>query len=375
MTANDLVRLVESREEVHVLDVRAPHRLESGRIELVPAEQFHNIPGSRLAAMPDPAEAGIPRDKPVVVVCGRGNDSRVLSAHLNGRGFRAASLAGGMRAWMELVVPRDLTPPPGVERLVQCDRIGKGALGYVLIAGGEALVVDPPRHLATYHALLRKENARLAGVADTHAHADYVSGGPALARAERVPYYLHPADARFPFDGTPARLDFTPAADGREIAVGGVRLRVEHTPGHTEGSVCLRLGDDLVFTGDFLFIRSMGRPDLGGRAAEWTAALWASRERVRAAWPENLRVLPGHLAEASERNADGTVERHLRELTPGNVLFSMTDREAFTQRVLSRTGGAPDAYRRIKAINLGLEAPGDEALVELEAGMNRCALG
>ncbi len=375
VAANDLVRRVEAGEQIHVLDVRAPFRLESGRIDAVPAEWFHNIPGSQLVTLPDPAAAGIPRDRPVVVVCGRGNDSRFVGAHLNARGFTAASLAGGMRAWMELVVPRALPPPPGSTRLVQLDRIGKGALGYVLVSGGEAVVIDPPRHLGVIRDVLREADARLVAVADTHAHADYVSGGPALAKAAGVPYHLHPADARYPFDGTPARVDFTPAEDGRGIPVGAVTLRVEHTPGHTEGSVCYRAGADVVFTGDFVFVRSMGRPDLGGKAEEWTAALWRSLERARASWPPGLRVLPGHLADAAERNADRTVGRRVHELAAGNVPFAMTDRDRFTSWVLGRTGAFPDAYRRIKAINLGLESPGEEELVGLEAGMNRCALG
>ncbi len=375
VSADELVRLVEANEEVHVLDVRAPHRLESGRVDLVPAERFHNVPGSRLMAMPDPSSTGLPRGTPVVVVCGHGNSSRVVSAHLNARGFRAASLAGGMRAWMELVVPRELAAPAGAARLVQLDRIGKGALGYVLVSAGEAVVIDPPRHLEVIRSVLRDAAARLVAVADTHAHADYVSGGPALARAAGVPYFLHPADARYPFDGTPARLDFTPAEDGREIALGGVRLRVEHAPGHTAGSVCYRLGDDVVFTGDFVFVRSMGRPDLGGKAEEWTAALWRSLERARSAWPGSLRVLPGHLADAAERNPDRTVGCRVDALAAANVPFAMTGRDPFTRWVLDRTGEFPEAYRRIKAINLGLESPGEEELEGLEAGMNRCALG
>ena len=371
----ELIRRIESGEDIHVLDVRAAFRLQNGTIDVVPGDRFHNVTGSQVFAAEDPASLGLPRDAPIVVVCGKGLDSRLVSDHLRAAGYPTASVAGGMNAWMGLVVPRELTPPPGCDRLVQFDRIGKGALGYVIVSGGEAVVVDAPRNTRPFLDVVRDAKARVVGVADTHAHADYISGGPGLAKELGVPYWLHPADSFYPYDGTPGRLAFEAAEDGRSIPVGGARLTVEHTPGHTEGSVCYRLGDDAVMTGDFVFVGSIGRPDLGGKAEAWTAVLWESLERARSRWPDGIRVLPAHYAADAERNSDRSVGKPFGALGPGNRPLTIGDRAKFTEWVLDRTGEFPEAYRRIKAINVALELPSAGRMDELEAGRNQCALG
>jgi len=367
ITPEKLVEAVEHGEEIHILDVRAPQRLASGRIDIVPEDRFHNVRGSELLARENP---GLPRGAHVAVVCGHGNDSRRVASHLSGHGFRAESVAGGMVAWMRTVIPRELEAPPELDRLVQLDRIGKGALGYVLVSEGEALVVDPPRHVAAY--LTAAGDARIVGVADTHAHADYISGAEALARAYDVPYYLHPMDAIYPYDGTPGTLRFKPVVGGERLRVGRAEIEVVHTPGHTEGSVTLRCGDAFALTGDFIFVGSVGRPDLGGKTEEWTGVLFGSLEAARRDWPGTLRIYPAHYGSAAERAPDHSVGGAFGDLR--NEPLRIDDAERFAQWIRARAGKFPDAYRRIKAINVGLESVEDAEADVLEAGRNECAL-
>ena len=371
MTPEELVLAVERGQEIHVLDVRAPQRLASGRIDIVPDERFHNVRGSEVLARP---EIGLPPSARVAVVCGYGNDSRRIAQFLNERGFRAASVAGGMVGWMRTVIRRELAPPPELDRFVQLDRIGKGALGYVLVSGREALVIDPPRHLEPVAQLLAKARARLVGVADTHAHADYLSGGPALARAQGVPYYLHPADAVSPYDGRPARLEYTPLLNGQRLRVGRAEIEALHTPGHTEGSVTFRLGDRFALTGDFIFVASVGRPDLGDRTEEWTRVLFRSLAEAKRSWPKALAICPAHYALAMERGADRAVGAPFGEILRTNEPLRIAAEEEFARWIRARAGRFPDSYRRIKAINLGLEQADESEADELEAGRNECAL-
>lgn len=372
-TAEELLRRLEAGEDLHVLDVRASFRLAGGRIDIVAADRFHNVRGSEVVALADPAAAGIPRTAQVITVCGHGNDSRLVAAHLNECGFRTASLAGGMSAWMALAVPRALEPPPGASHFLQFDRVGKGALAHVLISGGEALVVDPPRNTSALAQAIRRAGAEVIGVADTHVHADYISGAPALARELDVPYWLHPADAFYPYDGTPGRIDFAPVEDGQEIGVGRVRLRVLHTPGHTDGSVCYQVADHTVLSGDFLFVDSVGRPDLGDRAHEWARSLWRSIERVRGFWPPQIRIHPAHYSSGSERNADRSVGKTFGEIAAANEALSLPEAE-FLAWATRSSGEFPEGYRRIKAINVGLEEPSDDEMDVLEAGRSQCAV-
>jgi glyoxylase-like metal-dependent hydrolase (beta-lactamase superfamily II) len=360
---------------MQVVDVRAAFRLESGRIDLVPDSSFHNIVGSQLAKLQDLEGTGIDSQVPVAVVCGQGNDSRVLAAHLNRLGCQARSLSGGMGGWMMLTLERELSPTSSLDRLVQFDRIGKGALGYLLVSDGEALAIDPPRDPSAYLAAAAASDSRIVGVADTHVHADYISGGPGLVTELEVPYYLHPDDAFYPYDGRPGTIPFEPIRHGQEIAFGRSRLKVVHTPGHTDGSVSFLLDDEAAFTGDFIFIASVGRPDLAGKEQEWTLKLWESLELARREWSPNLRIYPAHYGSDSERQADRSIGALLSELRQTNGSLQYEDRKAFVEWVLARKTSFPDAYRKIKAVNVGLLPVSKEEADVLEVGKNECALG
>jgi glyoxylase-like metal-dependent hydrolase (beta-lactamase superfamily II) len=354
-----------------VLDVRAPARAAQGHIE---APVYVNMPGSRVLPLPDAAALGLDRGRPVVVVCDRGNSSRPVAELLLAQGFDARSLAGGMRGWMLATVRRPVAGLSGLDLVVQVDRVGKGALGYFAARGGEALVVDPARDPAPYDALLAESGTRLVAVVDTHCHADYLSGGPALAAAHGAPYFLHPADAVDPYAGRPARIPFQPLAGGAEIALGDARFAVEHLPGHTAGSVVLRLGDELALTGDFLFVESVGRPDLAGRTAAWTGLLWQSLESARSRWSPNLRILPAHYSSERERLASRVVEGRFGDLAARNPPLAIADAAEFTAWVAARSGAFPDEYRYIKQANLGWGELSPELADELEAGKNQCAI-
>jgi glyoxylase-like metal-dependent hydrolase (beta-lactamase superfamily II) len=375
ITAEELVRTIESGAPIRILDVRAPEALGSGRIDIVPAERFINIRGSEIMARGEAIADSLPPDGPLAVVCGRGNSSKQVAVHLNEIGYQAISLRGGMAAWAEALVPRALAPPAGFDRLIQFDRVAKGSLGYLLAAGGEAILIDPPRKAHPYLEAARELGLKVIGVADTHVHADYISGGPAISKALRVPYYIHPADAILPYDGSPAKIEYTPLDEGQSLRVGGAAVRIEHTPGHTEGSVTFHAGEDVAFTGDFLFVNSVGRPDLGGKTDEWTPILWKSLDRARCSWRPELRVYPAHYASDAERESDRTVGRALAALRPANEPLRIEVAEEFIAWVKHKVGASPDAYRKIKAVNLGLLHVWDMEAQELESGRNECALG
>jgi len=375
----ELASRLEAGDPIRVLDVRAPLRLAAGRVDPVPADRFHNIRGSEFVRLADPASAiGLDPADPVAVVCGNGNDSRVIAALLEGRGYEAWSLRGGVTAWMRMVIPRELTPPADFGRLIQFDRIGKGALGYLLVAGDEALAIDPPRDWDPWPEAASASGARIVAVADTHVHADYISGAPDLSRDQGVPYYLHPADNVWPYDETPGRLEFEPLSDGMELSIGGRAVVAHHTPGHTEGSTTFVAGDlrgaGVAFTGDFLFIESIGRPDLAGRMEEWTGDLWRSLERARDEWGPQVRLLPAHYGEG-ERNVDRTVDRAFGETREASSTLRIETEDEFRAWVESHVSDPPEAYPHIKAINVGLAEVTPQQADVLEAGKHECAVG
>jgi glyoxylase-like metal-dependent hydrolase (beta-lactamase superfamily II) len=375
VSTTDLALMLERGEPLQIVDVRAPTRVATGRIDQVPEERFHNIVGSELLRRASLADTGLDPALPTVVVCARGNDSRRGAMHLIGLGVQARSLAGGMSAWGDLVLPRALPTPAPLDRLIQFDRVAKGALGYLLVSDGEALVVDAPRISDAYQDAARDAGARIIGVADTHVHADYISGGPDLAGALAVPYYLHPADAVYPYDGRRGSITFTPVAEGAIIPVGRGRLLVRHTPGHTEGSLSFVIDDAAALTGDFMFVESLGRPDLAGRAEEWTGLLWESLERTRREWPDDMMIYPGHYASEGERRVGRAIGDRLGHMRSTNQVLAMTDQAAFRELVLARKASSPEQYRTIKAVNVGLLQVDEAGAATLDVGRNECALG
>lgn len=371
ITADQLAQRLEGGEPLQVLDIRMPSRAAEGHIETT---SYRNVPVTRLFALLHADETGLDRGMPVAVVCDRGVSSRTAVLHLRQQGFEAVSIAGGMLAWSVASVPRRLEDVGPLDLVVQFDRLAKGALAYLLVRRRKALLVDPGRDLSPYVAEIESLGAQLVAVAETHAHADYLSGAAAAADRWQVPHYLHPADSISPYDGRSARLHATPLEPERPIELGDIPIGIESTPGHTEGSVTLRVGDAIALTGDFLFVESIGRPDLGDKTEEWTGVLWNSLERARSEWPAELRVLPAHYGAESERNADRTVGAPFGSLPARNHPLTLRDEAAFHAWVAARSGSYPDAYRSIKLANLGLLALDQEESAILEAGKNQCAL-
>ena len=376
LPVEELARRLDGGEPVQVLDIRAPEKVARSRVQFGRALDFRAMPASEIYRLPSLEPLALDAARPVAVICGHGNSSKQATAFLRQRGVEAYSVTGGMAAWEAVYVPRRLASTPSLEHVVQVDRVGKGALSYVLASQGEAVVVDPGRHVERYDALLAELRARPVAVLDTHMHADYLSGAGAVAARWGVPYRLHPDDARSPYDGAPGRLEYRPLADGDQIAFGRATLQVEHLPGHTLGSVCL-IADDgagLALTGDFLFVQSVGRPDLGGQGAAWGKLLWRSLERVRRSWPGELLVLPAHYASERERRADRGVAARFDVIAATNEAVAIQDEQVFLAWVTGQTVTPPEAYRTIKLANLGLMSLSEADAEIVEFGPNQCAV-
>jgi glyoxylase-like metal-dependent hydrolase (beta-lactamase superfamily II) len=373
--AAEVARRLDEGEPLQLLDIRTPERVALGHVTLGATLDFRALPASAMYELKTLEPLHLNPNTPVAVICGHGNSSQRATQYLREHGFEALSMAGGMAAWDAVYLPRRLTPPPAFEHVVQLDRVAKGALSYVLVSDGDAIVVDPGRHVEPYERLLRTLDATVAAVIDTHMHADYLSGARAAAARWQVPYFIHADDARSPYDGAEGGLAYHPLADGDTIALGRATLTAVHVPGHTLGSIALRADGALALTGDFLFVQSVGRPDLGGQRDAWAAALWRSLERVRREWPGDLLVLPAHYATESERRADRTVAARWDVIAATNPAAAMRDERTFLAWVAAHATTPPESYRTIKHANLGLVQVSDADAERLEFGPSQCAVG
>ena len=177
----------------------------------------------------------------------------------------------------------------------------------------EAAVIDPGGAPDAILRRAREDGVEIRMIFLTHGHYDHTGAVTALRAAlPGVPVYLHPADAALTGgEVMPAVGETIPYDEGDVISLGNLSVSVLHTPGHTPGGVCLKVGDTL-FTGDTLFRGSMGRTDLPGGDYE---QIMASLKRLDAL-PGNFQVLPGHMG-ATTLNRERTDNYFMMEAVRG----------------------------------------------------------
>jgi glyoxylase-like metal-dependent hydrolase (beta-lactamase superfamily II) len=359
ITVAELQELLAAGQPVTVLDVRSPSDLDWEIPGSIHMDAYDDLQSGRLGPL---AELSLAQG-PVVTVCGVGRTAAIATHLLRVRGVEALTLDGGMRTW-SLAWNTAQTTISGCQ-VVQVRRTGKGCLSYIVESQSEAIVIDASVDPDVYVRLLRERGWRLVAVADTHIHADHLSRSRQLANLEGAALLL-PTQNR-------AQYPFRPVADGDRIVFGSTALVAMRTPGHTAESTTYLLDDTAAFTGDTLFLNSVGRPDLeGGTRQERTSRarlLHISVSRLLQL-PEATQVLPGHVSEAIP--FDGQMLRTTVWTIRNTVALARLEEAAFVQAVLARIPPNPPNHSRIVELNERGEFPGDPS--ELEAGANRCAV-
>ncbi|MDX1577501.1 MAG: MBL fold metallo-hydrolase, partial [Gemmatimonadota bacterium] len=175
---------------------------------------------------------------------------------------------------------------------------------------GEALIIDPERDIDRYLAIAEQEDLRIVAVAETHIHADFLSGAREFAERLDVRLYLSDeGDEDWKYEwAKDDRYDAVFLKHGDTFSVGLVELETVHTPGHTPEHVAFLVTDRGagadepmgLASGDFVFVGDLGRPDLLETAARVEGAMEPSARRLYGSvqkfleLPEFLQVWPAH---------------------------------------------------------------------------------
>jgi hydroxyacylglutathione hydrolase len=209
---------------------------------------------------------------------------------------------------------------------------------------GEAVVVDPAFAIEQYLDAAEREGVRIVRVLETHTHADHLSGHGRFALEHDVPVSIHPiARPEYPFE---------PLEDGSALEVGSVTIRVLHTPGHRPEHCAFVLDEELVLTGDSLFVGDAARPDLAIEAREGATDLHRSVRRL-AELPETVVVYPGHVAGSlcGTNMSDEHSSSIGRERKTNHVL--QTKLADFVEESVSLQTPKPPTTERLVALNRG----------------------
>lgn len=361
--ADTLREWLDAKRPVTVLDIRTNDARAQWSIPgSIHVNAYDDVREGRPGAL---AQAQIPRSQPVVTVCNAGRVSQTAADLLSGLGFDARSLAGGMNAWSLAWNTAAVSAGDPSAQIIQVRRTGKGCLSYVLASEADAAVIDPSLSPQVYLDLADQHGLKIRYVLETHIHADHLSRARLLAgKAEATLLLPDQRRAGFPF---------TPIHDSDRIIVGRTTLVARHTPGHTDESTSYVLGNEAVFTGDTLFTRGVGRPDLHADAPatrQRARALFRSLTLLRKLGPDVL-VLPAHANEPIAFDARPVAAR-MRDV---EIWLSdwLVSEEAFIDRVSSRLPDTPPNFTRIVELNEAGEFPAGDP-TELEAGANRCAI-
>ncbi|OLO28503.1 hypothetical protein BTR23_17335 [Alkalihalophilus pseudofirmus] len=368
ISVKELTKKIINGEEIFILDVRNTSDFDDWKVE---GENVHiiNQPYFDLMENIDPIMNKLPKDQPIYVICAKGGSSEFVAEQIAEAGFHNVySIEGGMKAWSEHLEPIKIGSLTGGGSLYQFVRIGKGCLSYLIESNGEAVIVDTARMIEPYEEFVKEHNLKLTHLLDTHLHADHISGGRILAEKVGATYHLPPKDAE------EVTFSYSKLEDGNEIKIGDVIIKAIYSPGHTIGSTSFIVDDQYLLTGDILFIDSIGRPDLAGKAEDWVADLRETLYKRYKGLEEKLIVLPAHYMGISEMNKDGSVSEELGKLYKENHGLNISDDTEFRKTVTENLPPQPNAYQEIRETNMGKINPDVEEQREMEIGPNRCAV-
>lgn len=369
VNAQEITKKVFNKDNLFILDVRNKEEFKDWKIEGINFSHL-NVPYFELLDGIDSIADKLPKNEEILVVCAKEGSSVMVAEMLDEAGFKASYLEGGMKSYSEYLEPVKVSDLKDGGELYQFVRIGKGCLSYMIISGGEAVIIDATRFIDTYLDFAKSKDVEITNVFDTHLHADHISGGRHIAEKTGANYYLPPKDAE------EVTFSYSALEDGVEVLVGNSAVKVHalYSPGHTIGSTSFIIDDGYLLTGDILFIDSIGRPDLAGLAEDWVGDLRESLYKKYRELSYDLLVLPAHFMIVEELNEDGTVAKKLGELFEKNHGLNIDDEEEFKNIVTKNLPPQPNDYKDIRQTNMGKITPDEDRQREMEIGPNRCAV-
>jgi glyoxylase-like metal-dependent hydrolase (beta-lactamase superfamily II)/rhodanese-related sulfurtransferase len=239
---------------------------------------------------------------------------------------------------------------PAAAPLVALVDEGLGNSSYLLDLGdGRALVIDPARDPGPYLAAARRQGLMVAYAAETHLHADFVSGSRELAACGAEVLAAAAGGTGFPHRGL---------RDGEEAGLGGLTLRALATPGHTPEHLAYLILDAgrpvALFSGGSLLTGAVARTDLIApeRTVELARALWRSLHERILTLPDDLPVFPTHGA-GSFCSAPAGAERTttIGREKEANPLLAAPSEDAFVKMLLGGLGSYPPYFLRLREVN------------------------
>ncbi len=367
--AKDLFQWLTTQADIVVVDVRNDKDFNRFHIEGPYPFTMLNVSYYDFMEIEEEAVARIPKDRSIRIVCAKEGSAKYVAEILQKHGYQDVGyLTGGIKTWGNLLVPKSLTKEQDYE-LFQFIRPGKASCSYGLISGKEMMLFDPSRNLDFYLDFAAQQGCMITKTFETHLQADYIAGSREIAKRTGAAFYANDGDFKT------SKNPYTPLTDGETLSfsLGGPQVRVLFTPGHTPGSTSYIIDERFIISGDMIFINSVGRPDLGGKAEEWAGMLFDSIQMVKQL-DHSLQVLPAHYIDWDEANADLLFTRTLGEVLERNKnIYDIDNLADFVTFIKENMRPQPEEYAVIRLVNANLREEEEDRQEELDLGKNECA--
>ena len=432
ISPSDLKEKMDKAEDLFILDVRTSQEHESWKLSYNRYEDSLLLPIDALASFPDilGKEHQIPKDKQIITLCSHGIRSMMAAKYLTQLGYNARSIEGGLSAWNNVYdvasIPVDDANLSSKIKIWQLRRVSKGCIGYLVASEVDktAIAIDPTCDINDVVAKIAEaNNLHITKVIDTHLHADHISGASLLAKIYGAEVYLGSFEGYDIDENGNDGIIFKQLRDNERINIGkGISLVSLYTPGHTTGSMCLKLDIDyednssinyglekhnnsdynktedtaiysrnsdnnndittstttrakssILFTGDTLFVNGIGRPDLQNKAHEFMYNLYNTYQQKILNLPKETLVLPGHFNDSFVHQKPifdtlGSIRNNVKVLSKSKDEFFM-----FVQKSLD-TLQQPVNYKKIIDINKKMLSCDKIKIPDLEYGPNSCGI-
>lgn len=367
--ANDLFQWLVNRDDIVVVDVRNDKDFGRFHIEAPYPFEMHNVSYYDFMELEEESVARVPKNRPIRIVCAKEGSARYVAEILERHGYADVGyLTGGIKTWGNLLVARQVAAGADYE-LFQFIRPGKASCSYGLVSGKEMMVFDPSRNLDFYIDFAAERGCTITRTFETHLQADYIAGSRDLAHRTGAVFHANGSDFKT------SKNPYTPLSDGETLSFshGGPKVRVLFTPGHTPGSTSYIVDERFLISGDMVFINSVGRPDLGGKAEAWAKVLFASIGKIKAL-DHTIGVLPGHYIDWAEANEDLVFTLPLGEVLERNrEIYDIDNPADFYGFIKANMRTQPAEYATIRLVNANLEQVDEGRQEELDLGKNECA--
>jgi len=334
-----------------------------------------NVPINKYIASGEADEAksalsSLNLNKKLIIICMRGTNSQLAASLLDEMRYDAYVMTKGMQGWNENFDIHEIPLKSAKNKqftVVQFIRIGKGCLSYIVFDeySKESAIIDPSIFIEEYINYINEHNLKPKYIIDTHAHADHFSGGKALEKTLNVGYYVNKNDMD-------KGVKINNINDNSDMRLGNMQIALHNTPGHTDGSFSLLIGDMALFCGDLLLPESVGRPDLARNQQETIKGaekLYNTINSFILKLDNEILVFPAHYTSIEKRPVTLTIE----ELKKYNDSLTISGKQEFIGFITSKMPKTPPNFQTIKKFNKsGTIIPLDYA-EDLEIGPNRCS--